>query len=327
MQGLMFIIMTCDIVRSREISNRVDVQQQLKSALEKINTEYTSQLDAPFVIVWGDSFQGAVKSFKHAYEILESVSELFPFEFLCGIGIGDISTSFSSNVLEMDGEALINSRFALKVATVYKLDFWIHSPNMLFNRTMNVIFQLLHTLTKQWTSTQREVIKQRKKQLTYQQIGELRGVSKQAINNILKSANWYQIEMTKRVLSSMDIGDFKEVKVDLDKLISPTSLDWKETEDMNGFQFQNWLSEKLDILVLSTSRDGGLDGIHSTGVPCQVKKGYVGARVVRSFASVLNDLEAKKGIIFGKSFSSDAKNYSDFKLRDQNIEIKLISYH
>jgi hypothetical protein len=316
--------MTGDIVLSRNINNRVDVQQQLKNTLQEINHEYKSELEAPFVIVWGDSFQGAIKSFKHVYEILEHISERFSHKFRCGIGIGGISTGFSSNVLELDGEALINSRFSLRIASLYKLDFWIHSPNMLFNKTINVLFLLLHTLTEQWTDTQREVIHQRKQQLTYQQIGKLRGVSKQAINSILRSANWPQIEMAKRLLYSIDIADFKDNELDLDELVSPHSLDWEETKKMNGFQFQTWLSEKLDILMLSTGRDGGLDGIHSTGIPCQVKKGHVGARTVRYFASVLNDLEAKRGIIFGKSFSSDAKQYSDFKLKDQDIEIKLI---
>jgi hypothetical protein len=190
---------------------------------------------------------------------------------------------------------------------------------------MNVLFLLLRTLTNQWTDTQREVVTHRKLQLTYQQIGELRGVSKQAINNILKSANWSYIEMAKRMLFSLDITDFKDVVADLDELVSPRSLDWEETRDMNGFEFQNWLSEKLDILVLSATRDKGLDGIHSTGVPCQVKKGHVGIRVLRDFASVLNDLESKQGIVFGKSFSEDARRYSDFKLRDQDMKIKLIT--
>ena len=311
---------------SRQIQNRVDVQQQLKHTLQEINQEYKSQLEAPFVIVWGDSFQGAIKSFKYTYEILESISERFPNKFRCGIGIGDISTSLSSNVLEMDGEALINSRFSLKVTAFYKLDVWIHSRNLLFNKTMNVLFLLLRTLTNQWTDTQREVIRYRKQHLTYQQIGELRGVSKQAINNILRSAKWPQIEMAKRLLFSIDITDFKDDEIDLDELVSPLSLDWEETKEMNGFQFQNWLSEKLDILTLSTTRDSGLDGIHSTGVPCQVKKGHVGSRTIRDFASVLNDLESKRGIVFGKSFSTDAKKYSAFKLQDQGIDIRLITY-
>ena len=318
--------MTGDIVKSRKIKNRVDAQHQLKKTLQTINQKYKLQLEAPFVIVWGDSFQGAIKSFKYTYEILESISELFPYNFRCGIGIGDISTSFSTNVLEIDGEALFNSRFSLKVATVYKLDFWIHSPNMAFNKTLNALFLLLHTLTKQWTDTQREVIGQRKKQLTYQEIGELRGVSKQAINNILRSAKWPQIELAKRLLSSIDINDFKDSKGNLEELISASSLDWDETKEMNGFEFQNWLSEKLDILMLSTTRDGGLDGILSTGIPCQVKKGHVGPRSVRDFASVLNDLESKKGVIFGKSFSEEARKYSAFKLKDQGIEIKLIEF-
>jgi hypothetical protein len=320
-----FIIITGDIVRSREIPNRAEAQEILKNALYIINRKFESQIQAPFVIVWGDSFQGAIKSFKHIYEILDTISEHFPHKFRCGIGIGNISTGSSSNVLEMDGEALLNSRFSLRVATLYKLDVWIHSPNMLFNRTMNVLFLLLRTLTNQWTDTQREVVTHRKLQLTYQQIGELRGVSKQAINNILKSANWSYIEMAKRMLFSLDITDFKDVVADLDELVSPRSLDWEETRDMNGFEFQNWLSEKLDILVLSATRDKRLDGIHSTGVPCQVKKGHVGIRVLRDFASVLNDLESKQGIIFGKSFSEDARRYSDFKLRDQDMKIKLIT--
>ncbi|MHA2055846.1 MAG: SatD family protein, partial [Candidatus Hodarchaeales archaeon] len=52
----MFIIITGDIVRSREIPNRAEAQEILKNALYIINRKFESQIQAPFVIVWGDSF-------------------------------------------------------------------------------------------------------------------------------------------------------------------------------------------------------------------------------------------------------------------------------
>jgi predicted DNA-binding protein YlxM (UPF0122 family) len=312
--------MTCDIVKSRFLKNRVDIQENLKNVISKMNHDYSAQIEAPFVVVWGDSFQGALKSIGIIYEIYESLRDEVAVDFRCGIGIGNIYTKPSKNVLEMDGDAYYHARFSLKVAKRYGLNLWLKSDNSSLNKTLNVLFLLLDILTQQWSPTQRQVITLRKKDLTYEEIGKKRGVTKQAIHKILKRAKWVEISLAKRMLASINMYDFNNDNSRIPELI----IDRNEISKMTGYQFQHWISEKLGIISLKTSGDGGLEGILDIGVPCQIKKGKVGLSTVRDFASVLNDLECNHGIIIGQTFSPSAKKYSNFKQKDQQLEIQLI---
>lgn len=312
--------MTCDIIKSRFLKNRVDIQENLKSALSRINRYYCAQIEAPFVLVWGDSFQGALKSIGSIYEIYESLREEFVIDFRCGIGIGNIYTKSSKNVLEMDGDAYYHARFSLRLAKRYGLNIWLKSDNRSLNKTLNVLFLLLDILTQQWTPTQRQVISLRKKDRTYEEIGKIRGVTKQAIHKTLKSAKWHEISLAKRMLASINVNDFNNDNSRITELI----IDRNKLSKMNGYQFQHWISESLGMISLKTTGDGGLDGILDIGVPCQIKKGTVGISTLRDFASVLNDLECNHGIIIGQTFSPSAKEYSNFKLKDQQLNIQLI---
>ena len=65
---------------------------------------------------------------------------------------------------------------------------------------VNTIWVLLNTIKSNWTERQRQVIQLRRQGLTYDKIGEqLKSkdkhfITKQAVYNILKSAQWEAIE-------------------------------------------------------------------------------------------------------------------------------------
>ncbi|MFX1538433.1 MAG: SatD family protein [Promethearchaeota archaeon] len=178
--------MTCDLIQSKKVQERSKVQQELKNAVNVVNERYSKELLCPFTTVWGDSFQGALKSFDGFYQILDTFEKLISTDFRCGVGIGDISTEFSSNTLEMDGLAFHRSQDALNIAKKERYYAWIQSGSVHFDKMVNTLLTLLYAIKTRWNAHQREIIHLRQEGMTYEEIGNKKGISKQAVSKILK---------------------------------------------------------------------------------------------------------------------------------------------
>ncbi|MHA1220948.1 MAG: SatD family protein [Candidatus Heimdallarchaeota archaeon] len=201
-----YYILTCDLVRSREVTRRLEAQEELKTVIKLINEVFKKKILSPFVIVWGDSFQGALKSLSDFYAIIESFEENLSVKFRCGIGIGTITTIFSPNTLEMDGPAFHRSQEALEFAKEEKHSVWIKSEKSSFDKVVNALLILLSTIKSGWTSKQKAVIYLRKQDLTYKDIGKRRNITKQAVSNILKSAHWKEVALAIETLNNLTYG-------------------------------------------------------------------------------------------------------------------------
>ncbi|MFW9778516.1 MAG: SatD family protein [Candidatus Heimdallarchaeota archaeon] len=186
----LYFILTADIVHSRKVPNRLEVQQEIKRTLEYVNTKLSDQILCPFVIVWGDSFQSALTSLKGFYNIVETLEEKIPVAFRIGIGIGKISTTFSPNVMEMDGPAFHNSKLALQIAEKNNYHVWVQSGNDQVDRMVNTVLILFYVVKSRWTTHQKEIIHLRRQGMTYDAIGKVKGITKQAVNKTLKTAGW-----------------------------------------------------------------------------------------------------------------------------------------
>lgn len=202
-----YYVLTCDLVHSREVTHRLEAQEELKTVITLVNGIFKEIILSPFVIVWGDSFQGALKSLSDFYSILETFEENFSVKFRCGIGIGSITTVFSPNSLEMDGPAFHRSHEALEFAKEEKRSVWIKSGKTSFDKVVNALLILLSTLKSGWTSKQKAVITLRKQNLTYKDIGKRRNITKQAVSNILKSAHWKDISLAIETLNNLTYDD------------------------------------------------------------------------------------------------------------------------
>ncbi len=203
-----YCILTCDLVRSREVTRRLEAQEELKAAIKLINGVFRKTILSPFVIVWGDSFQGVLKSLSGFYSILETFEENLSVKFRCGIGIGKITTIFSPNTLEMDGPAFHRSQEALEFAKEEKRSVWIKSEKTSFDKVVNTLLILLSTVKSGWTNKQKAIIGLRKQDLTYKDIGKRRSITKQAVSNILKSAHWKDVSLAIETLNNLTYDDY-----------------------------------------------------------------------------------------------------------------------
>lgn len=207
--NLMHYILTCDLKGSRKLKNRDKVQEELKIIIKRVNEIYRDNLSVPFMIVWGDAFQGALKNLEKLYEIIEYFITNFSAKFRCGLGIGKITTKISQNTLEMDGPAFHNSQKALAIAKEDDRKIWVITENKKFDNMINTIFILVQLIKDELTDRQKEIIYLRRQGHTYEEIGKRTNITKQGVYGILKAAKWESLKIAEQTLNNLEYWDKK----------------------------------------------------------------------------------------------------------------------
>lgn len=197
-------VITCDLKKSREMENRKEIQESLKSILSNINEKYKRDILANFMITLGDEFQGVLKNPGNCYDVYLDLWYELPAEFYCGIGIGEIETAISEKPNEMDGSAFHRSREALKEAKISNRDIMMNSANERFDKIVNSMLALTNLVKNGWTHRQKEIIKCYKSgEMTYEKVAERFGVTKQYISKVMQSTYWKDINEAEETIRKM----------------------------------------------------------------------------------------------------------------------------
>ena len=95
-----------DIIKSKEIINRVDFQNNLKNKLNLFNSNSKSIL-SPYIITLGDEFQALYKSTDEIFTDLFNIwGFLYPVKMRVAIGIDKLATDINKeSAIGMDGPA------------------------------------------------------------------------------------------------------------------------------------------------------------------------------------------------------------------------------
>lgn len=167
---LKYIALIGDIMNSKEISNRFDIQEKLKYVLKKVNVIYTTNIACKFIITLGDEFQGLLSCGENVLDIIEYIQqEMYPVKIRFGIGIGKISTDIDSQkALGADGPCYYKAREAIenvkkeeqksKTHASY-INIQIENDTEDLSKLLNTVLSLISILKDNWTNQQRETIK------------------------------------------------------------------------------------------------------------------------------------------------------------------------
>lgn len=105
------LVMIADIIDSRNLPNRSQVQTELESVLGELNGK-RHQLLSPYTITLGDEFQAVYSGAAPVFpDILAIMKRLHPVEFRFAIGIAPLSTDINpERAIGMDGPAFYQAR-------------------------------------------------------------------------------------------------------------------------------------------------------------------------------------------------------------------------
>ena len=111
----MYLALIADVIASKIVQERFDLQKQLEKTLQKINELFKDCLASAFTLTLGDEFQALLKVEAPVFQIIDTLrSELTPTQLRFGIGLGEIVTAIDPlQSVGADGPAYWNARAAI----------------------------------------------------------------------------------------------------------------------------------------------------------------------------------------------------------------------
>lgn len=202
----MFFAIIGDMVASKQLPNRTEAQERLRTALEDVNWQYQDDIASDFMITLGDEFQGLLRTGEHFLELIDRIQcQIYPLRMRFGIGIGAMSTPiFRESSIGSDGPAYWAARKAIS---------YIHDKNDYGNakirvekqevegdeqeqllKLVNASLKLCDRYENAWTESQQKFVRDVLLQYQYGQQGEYNqreiarklGISPQLTNNKMK---------------------------------------------------------------------------------------------------------------------------------------------
>lgn len=197
------VVITGDLVKSREIKERLKIQLKIKSTLEKVNRRFEKVILVKFSITIGDEFQGLMTSLKQSHSIIKEISRyLYPISVCFGVGEGGISTKISKRTTEMDGECFLLSRRALIEAKKRRQTLIYQTNNNSRDVFINTIIMLQDAIKQNWKDLHYRRVWEYEKYGTTEKVAKKEGVSSRAISKALRVAKYNEIKRAEEVIEN-----------------------------------------------------------------------------------------------------------------------------
>ncbi len=205
-EHLVYIAIIGDLIDSRKILDRKQVQINLKEALEKINTKYDAHIASKFTITLGDEFQGLLTRGSPILSIVSQIEQaLFPQKVRFGVGIGGMTTDINKEqALGSDGPAYYHAREAVnylkegekkKESPAADIRLIMGRKNSPIVELLNTLLFLMTAVKDSWTDRQRETIwAMMDDNDTQTQVAEKLGITQPSVQKNLDKGHYYSYE-------------------------------------------------------------------------------------------------------------------------------------
>jgi len=198
-----YIAIIGDLMESKKIQARGEIQEKLKEVLNSINSIYTNDISSNFIITLGDEFQGLLCRGENVMKILSEIEDrMYPVKIRFGIGVGAITTEINrSMAIGADGPAYYKAREAMeylreqekrKQTVTANMRFEFEDGNQEIETMINTILGLLTVMKNSWSNRQREVISDMMKHQDSQKNAAQRlNIQQPTVQKILSKGNYY----------------------------------------------------------------------------------------------------------------------------------------
>jgi len=146
-----------DIIGSRNVDDRADLQRQLDAGLAEVNRQFTDQIASKYLLTIGDEFQGLLRTSEDIDKILASLrAAVHPVDLRFGIGVGELTTPLREQAIGMDGPCFQRARAAIERAKERSTQIEVESGDA---HPGFEIYSLLYSgMRRSWTRRQRQII-------------------------------------------------------------------------------------------------------------------------------------------------------------------------
>ena len=197
----MYLALIADIIDSKMVQERFDLQKQLEETLQKMNGLFADYLASCFTLTLGDEFQALLKMNAPVFHIIDTLrSELSPTQLRFGIGLGEIVTAIDPlQSIGADGPAYWNARAAINLVH-QKNDYgntqiYFSSGNDSQDLLVNALIASGEAIRSSWRDSQEEILLDLLKRSVYsetfsqQDLAQSLAINPSALSKRLKSSS------------------------------------------------------------------------------------------------------------------------------------------
>ena len=197
----MYLALIADVIDSKMVQERFDLQKQLEKTLQTMNELFGEFIASNFTLTLGDEFQGLLKVDAPVFQIIDTLrSELTPTQLRFGIGLGEIVTAIDPlQSIGADGPAYWNARTAINLVH-QKNDYGntqIYFSNGKENQDffVNALIASGEAIRSGWRGSQEEILLDLLKRCVYsenfsqQDLAQSLEINPSALSKRLKSSS------------------------------------------------------------------------------------------------------------------------------------------
>ena len=197
----MYLALIADVIDSKMVQERLDLQKQVGKTLQKMNELFGDYLASRFTLTLGDEFQALLKVDAPIFQIIDTLrSELTPTQLRFGIGLGEIVTAIDPlQSVGADGPAYWNARAAINFVH-QKNDYGntqIYFPSGKENQDffVNALIASGEAIRSGWRDSQEEILLNLLKRSVYsesfsqQDLAQSLAINPSALSKRLKSSS------------------------------------------------------------------------------------------------------------------------------------------
>ena len=196
-----YIAIIGDVIDSKKMSNRPQVQVELETVLSQANSDFQEHFASLFTITRGDEFQALFYQTAPIFQILDWIQDALDQTILIrfGIGLGEILTEINPRQsIGADGPAYWEARKAIEFVHDYddygttQLAFSAVNSNL--KQTVNALLASADFIKASWTEPQREILHHLlaeniyEEQFKQKEIAEALNISSSALTKRIKAS-------------------------------------------------------------------------------------------------------------------------------------------
>ena len=197
----MYLALIADVIDSKMVQERLDLQKQVEKTLQKMNELFGDYLASRFTLTLGDEFQALLEVDAPVFQIIDTLRlELNPTQLRFGIGLGEIVTAIDPlQSVGADGPAYWNARGAINFVH-QKNDYgntqiYFSSGTENQDFVVNALIASGEALRSSWRDSQEEILLNLLKRSVYsetfsqQDLAQSLAINPSALSKRLKSSS------------------------------------------------------------------------------------------------------------------------------------------
>ena len=183
-----------DIVNSKKIPNRQEIQDLFYSVLMEINMEFCNDIASDFTVTLGDEFQGLISKPSLSYEIIIKIKQkMSPIELVFGVGIGEMHTTIRRDIsIGSDGPAYHYARNMVEKAKKKRPSIRYYSDTT-GDELINGLLYFTESCINSRTAKQVEAVKLYDELKSQKEVAMRLNKTQAAISGILVNAFYYEV--------------------------------------------------------------------------------------------------------------------------------------